>query len=193
MPRCPEQQVSAVSGQPSSVATQLQQPTPAVLQQPGTHDATVIIDDGHLTCILCNKYVTEEHMQSARHKRKQAWHDEAMLIAAPPAPPPPAVLQQPRAHDANVIMTDDGYLKCTLCNKYVTEGHLQSRQHKRLLAAQEAKEEPADIFRSLGDDFRDDDGQPTQQPEMTTTRGYTYTRVEWDEWHARNVNETVDT
>ena len=142
-------------------------------------------------------------MQSARHKRKQAWHDEAMLIAAPPAPPPPAVLQQPRAHDANVIMTDDGYLKCTLCNKYVTEDHLQSRQHKRLLAAQEAakEEEPVaaandeeDIFRSLGDDFRDADGQPAQQPEMTTTTwGYTYTRAEWDEWHAWNAGETVDT
>ena len=127
MPRCPEQQVSAVSGQPSSVATQLQQPTPAVLQQPGTHDATVIIDDG--------------------------------------------------------------YLKCTLCNKYVTEDHLESRQHKRLLAAQE-KEKEED--RSLGDDFRDADRQPAQQPEMTTW-GYTCARAEWDEWHAWNVNETVDT
>ena len=75
--------------------------------------------------------------------------------------PSPAVLQQPRAHENSnastptVIMADDGYPKCILCcNKYVTEGHLQSRQHKRLLAAQEAKEEPAvaaneeDIFRS---------------------------------------------
>ena len=87
-------------------------------------------------------------------------------------------------------------------NKYVTEGHLQSRQHKRLLAAQEAKEEPAvaaneeDIFRSLGDDFRDD-AQPAQQPQQPTaqhnTWGYTYTRAEWDEWHAWNAGETVDT
>ena len=117
------------------------------------------------------------------------------MLIAPPAPPPPAVLQQPRAHDANDIMTDDGYLKCTLCDRDVTEGHLQSRQHnKRLLAAQEAKEEPADIFWSLGDDFRDDDAQPAQQPEMTTTTwGYTYTRAEWDEWHAWNAGETGDT
>ena len=181
MPRCPAQQ-SAASGQPS----------PAVLQQPGTHDATVILtDDGYSKCILCDKYVTEAHMQSARHKRQQAAHEDMLR------------LQQSTAHDANVIMADDGYHKCTLCNKYVTEDHLQSRQHKRLLAAQEAakEEEPVaaandeeDIFRSLGDDFRDADGQPAQQPEMTTTTwGYTYTRAEWDEWQARKVNETVNT
>ena len=180
MPRCPAQQ-SAASGQPSPAA--LQQPGPAVLQQPGTHDATVMLtDDGYSKCILCDKYVTEAHMQSAGHTRRRAAHEDMLR------------LQQSTAHDANVIMADDGYHKCTLCNKYVTEGHLQSRQHKRLLAAQEAKEEPADIFRSLGDDFRDDDGQPAQQPEMTTTTwGYTYTRAEWDEWQARNVNETVNT
>ena len=99
--------------------------------------------------------------------------------------PGPAVLQQPGTQDATVKLTDDGYSKCTLCNKYVTEDHLQSRQHKRLLAAQEAtEEEPAvaaeeDTFRSLGDDFRDD------------TWGYT--RAEWDEWHAWNAGETGDT
>ena len=100
MPRCPAQQ-SAASGQPSPAV--LQQPSPAVLQQPGTHDATVILtDDGYSKCILCDKYVTEAHLQSATHKRKQAAH-EAMLG-----------LQQSTAHDANVIMADDGYHKCTM-------------------------------------------------------------------------------
>ena len=63
------------------------------------------------------------------------------------------------------------------------------RQRKKPVAAANDEE---DIFRSLGDDFRDDDGQPAQQPEMTTW-GYTYSRAEWDEWQARKVNETVNT
>ena len=118
-------------------------------------------------------------MQSAGHTRRRAAHEDMLR------------LQQSWAHDANIIMADDGYHKCTLCNKYVTEDHLQSRQHKRLLAAQEKEKEEG---RSLGDDFRDADRQPAQQPEMTTTPwGYTYTRAEWDEWEARKVNEAVDT
>ena len=80
MPRCPAQQ-SAASGQPSPAV--LQQPSPAVLQQPGTHDATVILtDDGYSKCILCDKYVTEAHMQSARHKRQQAAHEDIPVAAA---------------------------------------------------------------------------------------------------------------
>jgi hypothetical protein len=139
----------------------------------------MLTDDGYSKCILCDKYVSEGHLEGRQHKRQQAAHEDMLR------------LRQSTAHDANVIMADDGYYKCTLCKKYVTKGHLESRQHKRLLAAQE-KEKEED--RSLGDDFRDADHQPAQQPEMTTTPwGYTYTKAEWDEWEARKVNETVDT
>jgi hypothetical protein len=78
---------------------------------------------------LCDKYVSEGHLEGRQHKRQQAAHEDMLR------------LQQSTAHDANVIMADDGYHKCTLCNKYVTEDHLESRQHKRLLAAQEAAKE----------------------------------------------------
>ena len=85
-------------------------------------------------CVHCpTKWVTPGHLGSAAHIRRAACHTAAETEPSQPdapygvPPPPPPVPAVPLSVE---------WTKCSLCDRYESPGHAQTKRHRRLLAAQ---------------------------------------------------------